>query len=251
MDINLHDPVMKAALALHAGLPRQGPGSAASTRLLLSLARPFPEPPRVLDLGCGPGSSALVLAEELHAEVTALDIYEPFLEELRASAERRGLSGRVRTEARSMDDLPYPDGSFDLVWSESAAYNLGMDRALNLWKRLLSPQGVLVITECGWITDSPCEEAREFWDALYPLRSTGENVAAATAAGYTVEATYLLPDEDWFVEYYTPLEERARAVDPADTAGVEAARFQLREIALRRAHAADYGYVGYVLRPRP
>lgn len=56
----LHD----AFFALHHGLPRQGPGSDTTTRHLLSLAGPLPERPRVLDLGCGPGRSALLLAAE-------------------------------------------------------------------------------------------------------------------------------------------------------------------------------------------
>ncbi|WP_240325275.1 hypothetical protein [Amycolatopsis thermalba] len=52
----------EAFFALFHGLPRQGPGSDATTLRLLELAAPLPERPRVLDLGCGPGRSALLLA---------------------------------------------------------------------------------------------------------------------------------------------------------------------------------------------
>ncbi|MDG4865538.1 transferase, partial [Streptomyces sp. T-3] len=51
----------EAFFTLHHGLPRQGPGSDATTRHLLSLAGPLPARPRVLDLGCGPGRAALLL----------------------------------------------------------------------------------------------------------------------------------------------------------------------------------------------
>lgn len=55
---------LAAFMELHHGLPRQSPGSDATTRHLLSLCGPLPERPRVLDLGCGPGRSALLLAAE-------------------------------------------------------------------------------------------------------------------------------------------------------------------------------------------
>lgn len=56
-----------AFFTLRHGLPRQSPGSDATTRHLLSLAGPPPARPRVLDLGCGPGRSALLLAAEAGA----------------------------------------------------------------------------------------------------------------------------------------------------------------------------------------
>lgn len=246
-DNALHD----AFFALHHGLPRQGPGSDDTTRRLLSLAGPLPERPRVLDLGCGPGRSALLLAGEAGArgaEVTAVDLHEPFLAELRKAADARGLAGSVRTVAADMAELPYPDGSFDLVWAESSAYSIGFDRALDSWRRLLSPRGTLVVTECEWTTDEPDPEARAFWDRHYALRTTHANTAAAVAAGYHVVGTYRQPESDWDA-YYGPLGERADAADPAAPGMAEALAATRAEIAMRREHGTEYGYTGYVLRP--
>ncbi|MEV3987896.1 bifunctional class I SAM-dependent methyltransferase/N-acetyltransferase [Streptomyces sp. NPDC049837] len=240
-----------AFFALHHGLPRQGPGSDDTTRHLLSLAGPLPERPRVLDLGCGPGRSALLLAAEAGArgaEVTAVDLHEPFLAELRQAADARGLAGSVRTVTADMAELPYPDGSFDLVWAESSAYSIGFDRALNSWRRLLSPGGTLVVTECEWTTDEPGPEARAFWDHHYALRTTHANTAAAVAAGYHVIGTYHQPESDWDA-YYGPLAARADAADPAAPGMAEALAATRAEIAMRREHGTEYGYTGYVLRP--
>ncbi|MFE6228322.1 GNAT family N-acetyltransferase [Streptomyces sp. NPDC057854] len=240
----LHD----AFFALHRGLPRQGPGSDATTRRLLGLAGPLPERPRVLDLGCGPGRSALLLAAEAGAEVTAVDTHEPFLDELRASAAGRGLDGSVRAVRGDMGALPYPDGSFDLVWAESSVFVIGFDRALAEWRRLLAPGGTLVLTECAWTTGAPAPEARAFWDEHYPLCTVAELSAAAVAAGYHVLGTFLQPDSDWD-EYYVPLAARADAADTSVPGMAEAVAAARAEIALRREHGGDYGYAGLVLRP--
>ncbi|ROS42763.1 class I SAM-dependent methyltransferase [Amycolatopsis thermoflava] len=232
----------EAFFALFHGLPRQGPGSDATTLRLLDLARPLPERPRVLDLGCGPGRSALLLAKA-GARVTGLDTHQPFLDDLAKAAE--GLD--VDTVNASMADPPFPDGEFDLLWAESSVFVLGFDTALRTWKRLLKPGGALVLTECEWSTGTPSAAARQFWDEQYPLRTTEENSAAAVAAGYRVEAVFPQPDSDWFDEFYDHLAARADAAagDPAMAEAVAAAR---REIAMRREHGSEYQYTGYVLR---
>ena len=47
---------------LFSGLPRQGPGSAASTRRALGLVPGVGPRTRVLDIGCGTGDQTMVLA---------------------------------------------------------------------------------------------------------------------------------------------------------------------------------------------
>ncbi|MCI2237563.1 class I SAM-dependent methyltransferase [Paenibacillus sp. TRM 82003] len=233
----------------HHGLPREAPGSEATTRLLLHLAGALPGEPAVLDVGCGTGPATVLLAQLTGGHVTAVDLHEPFLDAVAARARAAGVSDRVRTLAASMDEIPLPHGSVDLLWAEGSAHVIGFDAALSAWRPLLAPTGVLVLTEAEWLTPDPAPAARAFWRAGYPaMRTTAGNVDAAQRAGWTVHATHVLPESDWD-EYYGPLSAR---LDQLRREGVPEdllARVG-EEIAVRAAHGGDYAYTGYVLRPR-
>jgi ubiquinone/menaquinone biosynthesis C-methylase UbiE len=236
------DPVTDAFFALHHQLPRQGPGSDASTRRLLKMAGPLPEHLRVLDAGCGPGRAGLLLAAETDAHVAAVDLHQPFLDQLDAAASRCGLAERITTVNCSMADLPYPDHSFDVIWAEGSVYDIGFDTALRAWRRLLAPGGVLVVTEIEWTTGTPSPQAWAFWDPAYSLRTTEANSDAAEAAGYRVGAVLPLPESDWWQEYYTPLTERIAAPDLTVPGMPQAVAATRAEIALRREHGQHYRY---------
>ncbi|MFI6296541.1 class I SAM-dependent methyltransferase [Nonomuraea sp. NPDC050790] len=246
----MSDAMLNALFTLHHDLPRQGPGSDETTRRLLALAGPVPDRPKALDLGCGPGRSALVLAEAAGAEVIAIDLHQPFLDQLSEAAGRRGLDALIHPVNLSMAELPYPDHSFDLLWAEGSVYNVGFDQALRSWRRLLAPGGVLVVTECEWTTPDPSPDLLAYWERNYPLRTSAQNTAAAAEAGYDVSGTYLLPDSDWFAEYYDPLESRIATADLSVPGMSEVVAATREEIELRRRYATEYGYVGYVLRQR-
>ncbi|TQS40011.1 SAM-dependent methyltransferase [Cryptosporangium phraense] len=233
----------------HEGLPREAPGSEATTRLLLTLAGALPPEPAVLDVGAGTGSASVLLARLTGGRVTAVDRHEPFLARLAERARAAGVADRVEARHASMDDLPIAPGSVDLLWAEGSAYLIGVDHALELWRPLLAPGGRIVLTEAEWLSPDPAPGARAFWDAGYPaMRTTAENVAAFARAGWTVQAVYVLPDSDWDA-YYEPLaaridELRREGVSDDDLAPVG------EEITVRADHGADYGYTGYVLTPR-
>ncbi|GAB17317.1 putative methyltransferase [Gordonia effusa NBRC 100432] len=233
----------------HAGLPRQAPGSESTTRTLLRLAGQLPENPRVLDIGSGPGSSSILLAQLTTGHVTAIDTHDPFLAELTERAKTADVSDSIATLNAPMEDIPLPDGCADLIWAEGSAYLMGFDAALASWRRLLADDGVIVLTEAEWLTPAPSTGAKTFWDEGYPaMRTTGENVTAAMQSGYEVRAVYVLPDDDW-AQYYDPLTQR---IAELRAAGVDEYFLSMlgQEISIRASHGHDYAYTGYVLRPR-
>lgn len=243
---------LAALIDLHRGLEREGPGDAAFTRRLLERMLAPPPPGRLADLGCGSGAGAFVLARHVGRPVKAVDATEAFIEELRERAARAGLSSLVEPIVADMGALDWPPASVDLLLSEGAAYNLGFESALRLWRPLLSPGGLALISEMSWFTDDPPPAAREFWTAAYPtMGSEAENRARAREAGYEVLFTERLPSELWWKNYYDPL--RARLQPPLATAAHEAViRDTLTEMSLFERFSDAYGYTFYALRnPSP
>ena len=108
-------------ISFHKKLYRQGPGSDEETLRAIKLTGLSESTElSILDLGCGTGSQTNVLANHLNGTITALDLFQPFLDEL----EDRIKSPNVRTFQGSMDDLNFEKESFDLIWSEGAVYNM-------------------------------------------------------------------------------------------------------------------------------
>jgi ubiquinone/menaquinone biosynthesis C-methylase UbiE len=104
---------------------------------------------RVLDVGCGTGVFARLLAEVVgpSGEVLGVDAAP----EMVAHAERRSRSLRnCRFEVGSAGALAYPDGRFDLVVSTLTLHHLApVDQlpAVTEMRRLLRPGGRLLLAE--------------------------------------------------------------------------------------------------------
>jgi SAM-dependent methyltransferase len=97
---------------------------------------------RALDLGCGVGRHALLLADA-GFEVEAFDGSETGLAVLRETAAARGLA--LGLKHGNADALPYPDASFDFVLSWNVIYHGTLGdagrRIAEIW-RVLKPGGL-------------------------------------------------------------------------------------------------------------
>ena len=101
---------------------------------------------RVLDVGCGPGTITLGLAEAVApGEVVGVDIVEDRLHLARAAAEERALAN-VRFEPGDIHHLPFRDGEFDAALVHGVLEHLPDPlAALGEVRRVLRPGAVVGI----------------------------------------------------------------------------------------------------------
>jgi SAM-dependent methyltransferase len=237
---------------IHRDLPREGPGDATSTRRAYARTRRRQTDGRILDVGCGPGAQTLDLVAVSPAAVVALDTHAPYLEVLRERAGRAGVGRRVQAVRGSMTDMPFADGTFDIIWAEGSIYLAGFERGLRAWRPLLRPGGYVAATHLSWLSADVPEEPRTFWARAFPeMRTIDDNIAVAIGCGYELVDRFVLPESAWWSGYYGPMEARLAALrieHRADSAALAVIESTAEQIHLYRRFSHSYGYVFYILR---
>jgi SAM-dependent methyltransferase len=99
-----------------------------------------------LDLGCGGGHAALLLAPRVR-QVTAVDLSAAMVEVTRAEAHRRGLTN-LAVQQGIVEHLPFPDAAFDIVVSRYSAHHWhDVGAGLREARRVLKPGGLAVFMD--------------------------------------------------------------------------------------------------------
>ena len=193
----------------YKNLERQGPGSAFETKKALRLTGLGKSNPiKIADIGCGTGVQTLTLAENTNGSITAVDLFPEFLEKLETRAKNLNLNDRITTEVGSMDNLPFDDKEFDLIWSEGAIYIMGFEKGVEQWRRFLKVGGYLAVSEISWITHARPKELEEYWNGGYPEMDTVSNkLKVMEKNGYSPVAHFVLPEYCWLDNYYHPMRE--------------------------------------------
>lgn len=125
--------------------------------LCLKQSRISSRPWRVLDIAAGAGHTGLYLAKQGH-RVTLSDLAPGMLEQCRLAAAEHGLT--VTLAQHSAEDLPYQDGSFELVTCRVAAHHFSSPpKFLSEVARVLAPGGMLLLIDGSVPDDQPVAEA--------------------------------------------------------------------------------------------
>lgn len=239
-----HDQYMNDFNLIFDELLRWGPGSHNDTLKALSKV---PNTPRtVLDIGCGKGASTCILAQNLDASITAIDTNKSALTFLSNEVMSLSKTATVYTICGSMEQLPFHNKTFDLIWSEGAAYIMGVEQALKSWKALLTANGVLVFSDLVFNTQSVSEEVATYWEQAYPdMQTLDTRRSQVSEAGYELVADFSLGGSAWN-NYYQPLQQRINTLLP-EMANSDAVKCLIDEINFYNAHHEAYDYHMFIV----
>ena len=99
----------------------------------------------MLDVGCGAGSLDRRLAEMVDNPITAIDPNTFLLREAATLAEAEGLGGRIDFRPGNAEALPFPDVSFDCVFSVTVLEECDADKAIAEMVRVARPGGRIAV----------------------------------------------------------------------------------------------------------
>ena len=108
------------------------------------------QPTQILDVGCGIGGSSLYLAAKYHAAATGVTLSPVQANRAIDRAKAAGLGDRTTFLVADALAMPFPDNSFDFVWSlESGEHMPDKQKFLQECYRVLKPGGLfLMATWC-------------------------------------------------------------------------------------------------------
>jgi arsenite methyltransferase len=160
------------------------PGGERLTRRLAQIAGVEPGQ-RVLDVACGSGATALLLARELECDVTGVDLGARAIAQAEDAARAAGLAARVRFVLGDAEELPFPDAGFEVAISECSLCTFpDKRRAIAEMARVVRPGGTIAIADVT--ADLSALPAQ--------LRSAAARVACVAEARSTDDYASLLRD---------------------------------------------------------
>ena len=156
---------------LHLGVPCSPdcphPDAMEHTNEIMANAVSLTPEMRVLDLGCGYGSTARYLAANFGCAVTGANISEKELELARSRAAEAGLDDRLSFEYGDFHHLAYGDESYDVVWSQEAfLHAVDKNAVLSECRRVVRPGGSLVFTDILVRRSTPEADRERIYDRV-------------------------------------------------------------------------------------
>jgi len=200
---------MEFIIDFYKDLEKLGPGDEGQTKKALEILNLGKNYLKILDVGCGTGAQTMVLAKETVSEIIAVDFLEPFLDELDKKIKKSGFN--IKTMCANMEELPFEDKTFDLIWSEGAIYNIGFINAIEYLKRFIKSGGYMAVTEISWLTNDRPKEIDDYWKNVYSDMDTIDNkLQQLKNNGYRIIDCFVLPNYCW-THYYEPIKNKEQA----------------------------------------
>jgi len=128
---------------------------------------------RVIDLGGGFSGSARYLAKNYGWEAVVLNLSETENQRGRKMNQEQGLDHMIEVIDGSFDTIPFPDESFDIVWSQDAIlHSDNREKVLDEARRVLKPGGEMIFSDPMQADDCPEDVLQPIYDRIH-LTSLG------------------------------------------------------------------------------
>jgi ubiquinone/menaquinone biosynthesis C-methylase UbiE len=129
-------------------------GAAVSAELAKEIN--FPPHAKVLDVGCGLGGPARLLASRFGARVTGIDITEEYVETAKKLSDLVQLSHLTQFARADALQLPFEEDHFDIVWTQHVQMNIADKKAFyEEIRRVLTPGGSFAYYDIFSTGDKP------------------------------------------------------------------------------------------------
>lgn len=152
--------------------------SRRTVQKLADLCGTLDEDCTVLDLGAGIGGSARFLAKSYGCQVVALNLSEVENERNRRMNAEQGLDHLIEVVDGNFENVPYPDETFDVVWSQDAIlHSPNRNQVLVEAHRVLKQGGEMVFTD-------PMQTEDCFQEYLNPILQRIHLASLATPTFY-------------------------------------------------------------------
>lgn len=151
------------------------PANAAFTERLLEIGAHG----KMLDIGTGPGHLPLLVCERLpDARIVGIDLSEEMARRAQRNVTSSKFWDRIEILVADAKDLPFPNGAFDTVFSNSMLHHIPEPRVFlaEAYRVLKKPDGVLLIRDLfrplteariGALVDEYCRDGTERQRALF------------------------------------------------------------------------------------
>ncbi len=162
------------------------PGGARCATQLIKKLR-LPACARVLDVGCGLGGSAFLMAQEFNLDVDAIDLSENMLALARERLAQTELENRVHLKHQDCLELCAQD-YYDAVYSRDVFLHVeDKQRLLSTLKTALKPSGKLLFTDYCCDAKPWQEDFSNYVDSRgYHLLTISEYRTLLNSTGFTV-----------------------------------------------------------------